>query len=161
MFPDLSPQDSTLLSDVVEVGTLPCLIRDNEDKRYCFYISTRYGLKYECSSISKIKVISFFLYTLLQVTILNLCLEFVASLSSRIGQVWKLSISKWTLLVHMLYMHLSLDVNFVSTFNTPSAFRVVLKVFHDLSCYPFFVPGWFMVGSIKEWLQAAVWLKNY
>ncbi|KAF3685173.1 putative dentin sialophosphoprotein-like isoform X1 [Capsicum annuum] len=53
---DLSPQDSTLLSDVVEVGTLPCLIRDNEDKRYCFYISTRYGLKYECSSISKIKV---------------------------------------------------------------------------------------------------------
>ncbi|KAK4373893.1 hypothetical protein RND71_004570 [Anisodus tanguticus] len=52
---DLSPQDSTLLSDVVEVGTLPCLVRDNQEKQYCFYISTRYGLKYECSSISKIK----------------------------------------------------------------------------------------------------------
>ncbi|KAG5573090.1 hypothetical protein H5410_062856 [Solanum commersonii] len=70
---DLSPQDSTLLSDVVEVGTLPCLIRDNEDKRYCFYISTRYGLKYECSSISKIKVMVFFfwiLYCNVQITIL-------------------------------------------------------------------------------------------
>ncbi|XP_049415562.1 uncharacterized protein LOC125878364 isoform X2 [Solanum stenotomum] len=53
---DLSPQDSTLLSDVVEVGAMPCLTRDNGDIRYCFFISTRHGLRYECSSASKIQV---------------------------------------------------------------------------------------------------------
>lgn len=121
MLADLSPQDSTLLSDVVEVGTLPCLIRENEEKRYCFYISTCYGLKYECSSISKIKVLV--LDPLLQVTILISVLNLLGlkcKFKFRIGQVWKLSISKWTLLVHMLCVYLSLDVNFVSTHLVPS-----------------------------------------
>ncbi|KAG8375110.1 hypothetical protein BUALT_Bualt10G0066200 [Buddleja alternifolia] len=53
---DLSPQDSTLLSDVVEVGPLPCLTREDEEIRYCFYILTRQGLRYECSSTSKMQV---------------------------------------------------------------------------------------------------------
>lgn len=53
---DLSPQDSTLLSDVVEVGAMPCLKRHDGDTRYCFFISTRHGLRYECSSASKIQV---------------------------------------------------------------------------------------------------------
>ncbi|KAK4435480.1 hypothetical protein Salat_0711400 [Sesamum alatum] len=53
---DLSPQDSTLLSDVVEVGPLPCLTQEDEETRYCFYILTRHGLRYECSSTSKIQV---------------------------------------------------------------------------------------------------------
>ncbi|KAK6158435.1 hypothetical protein DH2020_005749 [Rehmannia glutinosa] len=53
---DLSPQDSTLLSDVIEAGPLPCLTREDEETRYCFYILTRHGLRYECSSISKIQV---------------------------------------------------------------------------------------------------------
>ncbi|XP_057802515.1 uncharacterized protein LOC131017801 isoform X1 [Salvia miltiorrhiza] len=53
---DLSPQDSTILSDVVEVGRLPCLTLEDEASRYCFYILTRHGLRYECSSKSKIQV---------------------------------------------------------------------------------------------------------
>ncbi|KAL2543705.1 Pleckstrin-like proteiny (PH) domain-containing protein [Forsythia ovata] len=53
---DLSPQDSTLLSDIVEVDSLPCLTREDEETRYCFYILTRHGLRYECSSVSKIQV---------------------------------------------------------------------------------------------------------
>lgn len=53
---DLSPQDSTLLSDVVEVGSLPCFTREDNETRYCFYILARQGLRFECSSISKIQV---------------------------------------------------------------------------------------------------------
>ncbi|GAB2222144.1 hypothetical protein Drorol1_Dr00013346 [Drosera rotundifolia] len=53
---DLSPQDSTLLADIVEVGALPDLVREDEEIRYCFYILTRFGLRYECSSISKVQV---------------------------------------------------------------------------------------------------------
>ncbi|KAB1215483.1 hypothetical protein CJ030_MR4G002304 [Morella rubra] len=53
----LSPQDSTLLSDIVEVGPLPTLKREDEETRYAFYILTRQGLRYECSSISKIQVL--------------------------------------------------------------------------------------------------------
>ncbi|CAK9163074.1 unnamed protein product [Ilex paraguariensis] len=53
---DFSPQDSTLLSDVVEVGPLPSFTREDEEVRYCFYILTRHGLRYECSSLSKIQV---------------------------------------------------------------------------------------------------------
>ncbi|XP_073130147.1 uncharacterized protein [Henckelia pumila] len=53
---DLSPQDSTLLSDIVEVGPLPCLTREDEEIRHCFYILTRHGMRYECASISKIQV---------------------------------------------------------------------------------------------------------
>uniref|UniRef100_A0A2C9WHU7 PH domain-containing protein n=1 Tax=Manihot esculenta TaxID=3983 RepID=A0A2C9WHU7_MANES len=53
---DLSPQDSTLLSDIVEVGSLPSFTREDDETRYSFYILTRHGLRYECSSISKIQV---------------------------------------------------------------------------------------------------------
>ncbi|TYH06049.1 hypothetical protein ES288_A08G127200v1 [Gossypium darwinii] len=52
---DLSPQDSTLLSDVVEVGSLPCFTREDEGTRYSFYILTRQGLRYECSHVSQIQ----------------------------------------------------------------------------------------------------------
>ncbi|KAJ0478021.1 putative pleckstrin domain, PH-like domain superfamily [Helianthus annuus] len=54
---DLSPQDSTLLSDVVEVGHMPCHTQEDDDAaRYHFYIVTRQGLRYECSSASKLQV---------------------------------------------------------------------------------------------------------
>lgn len=56
MSTDLSPQDSTLLSDVVEVGRLPCFTREDGEFRHNFYILTRQGLRYECSSVSKIQV---------------------------------------------------------------------------------------------------------
>lgn len=52
---DLSPQDSTLLSDIVEIGPLPSFTRDDEGTQYAFYILTRQGLRYECSSVSKIQ----------------------------------------------------------------------------------------------------------
>ncbi|XWS50093.1 hypothetical protein CRYUN_Cryun12cG0058900 [Craigia yunnanensis] len=52
----LSPQDSTLLSDVVEVGSLPSFTREDEETQYSFYILTRQGLRYECSHVSKIQV---------------------------------------------------------------------------------------------------------
>ncbi|XP_059640686.1 uncharacterized protein LOC132282887 isoform X2 [Cornus florida] len=55
---DLSPQDSTLLSDVVELGPLPSFTREDEETQYSFYILTRQGLRYECSSVSKIQVSS-------------------------------------------------------------------------------------------------------
>ncbi|KAJ0105395.1 hypothetical protein Patl1_17518 [Pistacia atlantica] len=58
---DLSPQDSTLLSDIVEVGSLPSFTREDEETRHSFYILTRHGLRYECSSISKIQVDSWLL----------------------------------------------------------------------------------------------------
>lgn len=53
---DISPQDSTLLSDIVEVGRLPCFKREDDDVRYAFYILTCHGLRYECSSNSMIQV---------------------------------------------------------------------------------------------------------
>ncbi|XVE64681.1 hypothetical protein DITRI_Ditri07aG0120500 [Diplodiscus trichospermus] len=53
---DLSPQDSTLLSDVVEVGSLPSFTREDEGTQYSFYILTHQGLRYECSHVSKIQV---------------------------------------------------------------------------------------------------------
>ncbi|XP_016202178.1 uncharacterized protein LOC107643122 [Arachis ipaensis] len=53
---DLSPLDSTLLSDIVEVGALPSFKCEDDEMRYAFYILTRHGLRYECSSNSKIKV---------------------------------------------------------------------------------------------------------
>ncbi|XP_020230067.1 uncharacterized protein LOC109810881 isoform X2 [Cajanus cajan] len=53
---DLSPQDSTLLSDIVEVEQLPSFKREDDEMRYAFYILTRHGLRYECSSSSKIQV---------------------------------------------------------------------------------------------------------
>ncbi|CAN0840321.1 hypothetical protein LINGRAHAP2_LOCUS2796, partial [Linum grandiflorum] len=53
---DLSPQDSTLLSDVVEVGSLPDSIREHDGIQYAFCVLTRQGLRYECSSASKVQV---------------------------------------------------------------------------------------------------------
>ncbi|CAJ1937266.1 unnamed protein product [Sphenostylis stenocarpa] len=53
---DLSPQDSTLLSDIIEVGSLPCFKQEDDEIHFAFYILTRHGLRYECSSNSKIQV---------------------------------------------------------------------------------------------------------
>ncbi|WVZ99839.1 hypothetical protein U9M48_045080 [Paspalum notatum var. saurae] len=53
---DLSPQESTLLSDVVEVGQLPNFVPEDEKTRYAFYMLTHQGLKFECSSTSEIQV---------------------------------------------------------------------------------------------------------
>lgn len=53
---DLSPQDSTLLSDVIEVGPLPSFTHVDGQKRYAFYISTCHGLRFECSSVSRVQV---------------------------------------------------------------------------------------------------------
>ncbi|XP_076944575.1 uncharacterized protein LOC143615294 [Bidens hawaiensis] len=53
---DISPQDSTLLSDVVEVGRMPFHTQEDGETRYYFYIVTRQGLRYECSSASKLQV---------------------------------------------------------------------------------------------------------
>ncbi|KAJ6830699.1 nucleoside diphosphate kinase III, chloroplastic/mitochondrial [Iris pallida] len=52
---DLSPQDSTVLSDIVEVGPLPNFVRENQQTRYGFYILTCHGLRFECASDSKIQ----------------------------------------------------------------------------------------------------------
>ncbi|MQL92925.1 hypothetical protein Taro_025560 [Colocasia esculenta] len=53
---DLSPQDSTLLSDVTEVGWLPSFAREEQEVRYAFYILTCQGLRFECSSPTKVQV---------------------------------------------------------------------------------------------------------
>ncbi|RLN27899.1 uncharacterized protein C2845_PM05G26770 [Panicum miliaceum] len=53
---DLSPQESTLLSDIVEVGRLPNFVPEDEKTRYAFYLLSRQGLKFECSSTSEIQV---------------------------------------------------------------------------------------------------------
>ncbi|KAJ7952149.1 Pleckstrin-like (PH) domain protein [Quillaja saponaria] len=53
---DISPQDSTLLSDIVEVGLLPSFMRQDDEWWYAFYILTRQGLRYECSCVSQIQV---------------------------------------------------------------------------------------------------------
>ncbi|KAM6557715.1 hypothetical protein CsatB_004734 [Cannabis sativa] len=58
---DLSPQDSTLLSDVIKIGSLPSFVREGEGTVYAFYILSRHGLRIECSSSSKIKVDSWLL----------------------------------------------------------------------------------------------------
>ncbi|KAJ6701858.1 hypothetical protein OIU74_013096 [Salix koriyanagi] len=51
-----APQDSTLLADIVEVGSLPSFTRENDKTWYSSYILTRQGLRYECSSISEVQV---------------------------------------------------------------------------------------------------------
>ncbi|KAG5228242.1 NDK domain-containing protein [Salix suchowensis] len=53
---DFSPQDSTLLADIVEVGSLPSFTRENDKTWYSSYILTRQGLRYECSSLSEVQV---------------------------------------------------------------------------------------------------------
>ncbi|CAL5214946.1 unnamed protein product [Lathyrus oleraceus] len=52
---DISPQDSTLLSDILEVGRLPSFKHD-DDTQHAFYILTCHGYRYECSSNSMIQV---------------------------------------------------------------------------------------------------------
>ncbi|XP_047306722.1 uncharacterized protein LOC124910150 [Impatiens glandulifera] len=54
---DISPQDSTLLADIIEVGRMSCFTTEDEETRHCFYILTRQGLRYECCSNSKIQVL--------------------------------------------------------------------------------------------------------
>uniref|UniRef100_A0A6M2FB45 PH domain-containing protein n=1 Tax=Populus davidiana TaxID=266767 RepID=A0A6M2FB45_9ROSI len=53
---DFSPQDSTLLADIVEVGSLPSFTREHDETWYSAYILTRQGLRYECSSVSEVQV---------------------------------------------------------------------------------------------------------
>ncbi|KAG6781179.1 hypothetical protein POTOM_014068 [Populus tomentosa] len=53
---DLSPQDSTLLSDIVEVGSLPSHTRESDQTWHSLYILTHQGLRYECSSISEVQI---------------------------------------------------------------------------------------------------------
>ncbi|KAF8095561.1 hypothetical protein N665_0330s0043 [Sinapis alba] len=53
---DLSPQDSTLVADIVEVGSLPSYTREFDETHHCFFILTRQGLRFECSSTSKTQV---------------------------------------------------------------------------------------------------------
>uniref|UniRef100_A0A0D9WKL8 Nucleoside diphosphate kinase n=1 Tax=Leersia perrieri TaxID=77586 RepID=A0A0D9WKL8_9ORYZ len=53
---DLSPQESTMLGDVVEVGHLPNFVPEDGKTRYALYIMTRQGLKFECSSMCEIQV---------------------------------------------------------------------------------------------------------
>ncbi|KAJ3695699.1 hypothetical protein LUZ60_001076 [Juncus effusus] len=54
---DLSPQDTTFLSDITEIGPLPNILRrENEQIKYAFYILTSQGLRFECSSTSEIQV---------------------------------------------------------------------------------------------------------
>ncbi|KAK3228063.1 hypothetical protein Dsin_007925 [Dipteronia sinensis] len=58
---DLSPQDSTLLSDIVEVESLPSFTREDGETWDGFYVLTRQGLRIECSNTSKIQVNSWLL----------------------------------------------------------------------------------------------------
>lgn len=53
---DLSPQDSTLISDIVEVEPLPSFTHEDGQRRHAFYILTCHGLRFECSSLSKVQV---------------------------------------------------------------------------------------------------------
>ncbi|KAJ3685216.1 hypothetical protein LUZ61_014380 [Rhynchospora tenuis] len=53
---DLGPQDTTLLSDVTEIGPRPNFMQEDGQTRYAFYILTRQGLRFECSSLSEIQV---------------------------------------------------------------------------------------------------------
>ncbi|XP_042460929.1 uncharacterized protein LOC122044963 isoform X1 [Zingiber officinale] len=50
---DMSPQDTTNLSDIVELGSIPSFIDEDKETRYGFYLLTSQGLRFECSSISK------------------------------------------------------------------------------------------------------------
>ncbi|KAI0522908.1 hypothetical protein KFK09_005297 [Dendrobium nobile] len=64
---DLSPQDTTMLVDIVEAGPLPSFLHEDEQRRYAFYILTTIGLRFECSSVSKMQVDSWL------ATIQNVC----------------------------------------------------------------------------------------
>ena len=68
---DLSPQDSTLLSDVVELGPMPCVTQEDGEVRHYFYILTRYGLRYECSGTSKVQVPKFVIVKLAKILFIH------------------------------------------------------------------------------------------
>lgn len=53
---DLSPLESTMLRDVVDVGELPNFVPEDGKTRHAFYILTRAGLRFECSSNCEIQV---------------------------------------------------------------------------------------------------------
>ncbi|KAI3977082.1 hypothetical protein MKX01_004057 [Papaver californicum] len=55
-FTDFSPQDSTPLSDIIEIDPFPSFIREDEQTKYPFYILTRQGLHFECLGLSQIQV---------------------------------------------------------------------------------------------------------
>ena len=48
-----------MLPDVVEIGSLPSFVREGEGTVHAFYRLTRQGLSIECSSISKIQVLTY------------------------------------------------------------------------------------------------------
>lgn len=50
---DMSPQDTTNLSEIVKMGPLPSFIDEDKETRYAFYLLTNQGLRFECSSISQ------------------------------------------------------------------------------------------------------------
>ncbi|KAK8959364.1 hypothetical protein KSP40_PGU018040 [Platanthera guangdongensis] len=58
---DLSPMGTTMLVDIVDVGPLPCFLKEDGQRRYALYILTTHGLRFECSSLSKIQVDSWLL----------------------------------------------------------------------------------------------------
>lgn len=53
---DLSPQDTTMLVDIVDVGPLPSFLQEDGQRRYVFYILNAHGLRFECSSLSNAKI---------------------------------------------------------------------------------------------------------
>lgn len=53
---DLSPMDTTMLVDIVDVGPLPSFLQEDGQRRYALYILTTHGLKFECSNLSEIQV---------------------------------------------------------------------------------------------------------
>jgi nucleoside-diphosphate kinase len=56
LFSDLSPLETTMLSDVVEVGQLLNFVPEDGKTRHAFFILTRQGLRFECSSSCGIQV---------------------------------------------------------------------------------------------------------
>ncbi|XP_078429141.1 uncharacterized protein LOC144701255 [Wolffia australiana] len=53
---DMSPQDSIMFSDIVEVGNLPSFSRGDEDIFHGFFILTSRGSRSECANPSKVVV---------------------------------------------------------------------------------------------------------
>uniref|UniRef100_A0ACD5YNL9 Uncharacterized protein n=1 Tax=Avena sativa TaxID=4498 RepID=A0ACD5YNL9_AVESA len=53
---DLSPLESTMLCEVVDVGQLPSFVPEDGKTRHAFYILSRQGLRFECSSSCEVQV---------------------------------------------------------------------------------------------------------
>ena len=56
MFQIWAHKSQHCLCDIVEVGRLPNFVPEDEKTRYAFYLLSRQGLKFECSSTSEIQV---------------------------------------------------------------------------------------------------------